>query len=88
MKNLIKDMQACWQVEGKQSIWNHGMSVFSYSKDIMQILNGKESFYGQKIPQWMLDNKEFILNNLVTERELRLYTIFHDCGKPYCKPDS
>jgi hypothetical protein len=88
MKNLIKDMKSCWQVEDKQSIWDHGISVYEYSIDLINILNGKQSKFNQKVPQWILDHSDFIIKNIVSENELKMYTIFHDCGKPYCKPDT
>lgn len=37
-----------------------------------------------KIPEWIYENKDFILHNLVDRKTLKLYTIMHDCGKPFC----
>ena len=37
-----------------------------------------------RIPEWLYENKDFILSNLVDRDTLKLYTIMHDCGKPLC----
>lgn len=41
--------------------------------------------YNWKLPNWLYDNKEFILNNLLPINTLTTYQIYHDIGKPYCK---
>ena len=37
-----------------------------------------------RVPDWLYENKDFILSTLVVKDTLKLYTIMHDCGKPLC----
>ena len=67
-----------------QSILEHGISVRNYFIDLFEYLNGKKLKYHWKIPEWLESNKQFVLNNLLDIKIIELYTIFHDCGKPYC----
>lgn len=41
--------------------------------------------YNWKIPNWLYENKDFILKNLLPISLLTTYQIYHDIGKPYCK---
>lgn len=67
-----------------QSVMEHGISVVKYYKDLIKILNGDKSFYNIRIPQHLLDNSEFILNNLFEKTISERYQFYHDIGKPYC----
>lgn len=86
MREVVKKMKECWQIEGKQTIWQHGWAVWRETEKIIKVLEGGVN--DSNLPEWMLENREFILSSLVSRRELKLYTVMHDCGKPYCKPDS
>jgi len=81
MKEVIDKMKETYQIPEKQTVYQHGVSVWSYFKDL--ILNDA-SFYDWKLPDWFVDNKDFINDNLLDMEEIKRYTIFHDCGKPYC----
>lgn len=65
------------------SILQHGLQVcdklFSL---IIPALNSDVTEI--KFPNWFIENKKFILENLPSEYILRKYAIFHDIGKPYC----
>lgn len=78
-------MQNCWQFENKQTVWQHGISVYRYTRDVINVLEGKESKLGQKIPEWIQLNAKFLLDNLISDNDIKLYTLFHDCGKPFTK---
>lgn len=77
-------MKGCEQTKG-QSIYEHGISVKNYLFDLLiHLRSGSKLNYEWKLPQWIHDNKDFILSNILDDETLELYTIFHDCGKPFC----
>jgi len=68
-----------------QSVLEHGISVKNYLFDLIDHLRiGTPLKYNWALPDWLLANKEFILSELPDDKTLKLYTIFHDCGKPKC----
>ncbi len=40
--------------------------------------------YQWKLPDWIYEEKDFILQHLENRKTLKIYTIMHDCGKPLC----
>jgi hypothetical protein len=77
-------MKACPQTES-QSVLQHGFSVKNYVMDLLHHLEkGTPLKYEWRIPEWLYENKDLILSNLVEKDSLKLYTIMHDCGKPFC----
>jgi hypothetical protein len=77
-------MSNCGQTKG-QSVLQHGESVKNYLFDLINHLReDKDLKYDWQLPQWLLENKDIFLNNLPDDETLELYTIFHDCGKPFC----
>jgi len=82
---LHKQMQACAQTDG-QNILEHGLSVCDHLFDLLNHLEGKDARYAWKIPPWLtreLYKRE--KHRLCDSDTLRLYTTYHDCGKPFCK---
>lgn len=71
-------MKACYQT-GKQSVWAHGLSVWGFTE---RLINSKHE--GFVLPEWYLANEVFILNSVYDLETIRLYNIYHDCGKPFC----
>lgn len=76
-------MSRCNQSK-EQSILQHGLSVRDYVFDLINILNGNKPKYNWRLPEWFLNNKDFFLKNILDKNTIEQYTIFHDCGKPYC----
>lgn len=77
-------MSNCEQTKG-QSVLQHGESVKNYLFDLIDHLRlNKDLKYDWQLPKWLLENREIFLNNLPYDGTLELYTIFHDCGKPFC----
>lgn len=77
-------MKSCDQTKG-QSLLQHGFSVKNHLFDIVNHLKkGTPLKYEWILPDWLLDNKDLILSNLPNDNILKLYTIFHDCGKWKC----
>lgn len=77
-------MANCEQSQG-QSVLQHGESVHNYTVDLINHLrSGTPLQFEWRLPEWLIQNKELILNSLPTDETLKRYTIFHDIGKPYC----
>jgi hypothetical protein len=77
-------MKQCEQTKG-QSVLHHGISVKNYLFDLINHLRKDTPLkYQWKLPDWVYENKELFINSLPDDYTLKLYTIFHDCGKPFC----
>lgn len=77
-------MKNCEQTKG-MSVLEHGFSVKNHLFDVINYLrDGTPLKYQWVLPDWVLENKDIILSSLPDDNTLRLYTIFHDCGKSYC----
>jgi hypothetical protein len=72
-------MKTCEQTAG-QTVWEHGISVHEHTK---RIISGETD--GMRIPDWFLENREKIISNLHTVAVIHNYTLYHDCGKSYCR---
>lgn len=77
-------MKDCEQTKG-QSVLQHGESVKNYLFDLLNHLRFDTDLkYDWMLPEWVYENKDFILNSLPFDQTLELYTTYHDCGKPFC----
>ena len=77
-------MSQCEQTQG-QSVLDHGKSVESYLFDLINHLrNGSPLKYEWKMPDWIYEHKDLFLESLPDDETLSLYTVYHDCGKPFC----
>jgi hypothetical protein len=85
-KQLIEDMKACEQTKG-MNVLEHGELVRNYYHDLFFHLYEEDTSlsYEWKLPDWVYENKKFIIDNLVNDYIMQEYLIMHDCGKPYCK---
>lgn len=63
-----------------QTILQHGQSVRDY---VHQLFTGNLSNY--QIPDWLRDNRHFLINQAYPFVIINRYTVFHDCGKPFCR---
>lgn len=78
-------MRSCKQFR-EQSVLEHGFSVKNHVFDLINHLKfNKQLKYTWKLPNWVYEDKQFILDNLVDVSDIKIYTVLHDCGKPYCK---
>lgn len=60
--------------------------VSQYFQDLYSHLQFNSNLnYNWKLPEWLLSNKDFILNSLLPIGILIQYQIYHDIGKPFCK---
>lgn len=62
-----------------QNVLEHGQSVWGFTK---RIICGELD--DLRIPDWFLDNHRYLVNNLHDVTDIRLYNVYHDCGKPFC----
>lgn len=77
-------MKSCEQTKG-MTVLEHGISVKNYLFDLLNHLRtGEKLKYEWKLPEWVYENSDFILNSIVEDKTLELYTKYHDCGKPFC----
>ena len=77
-------MKSCPQTKS-QSVLEHGISVKNHLMDLLDHLeHGTELKYEWKLPEWIYAEKDLILQNLPDRKTLKLYTIMHDAGKPFC----
>lgn len=72
-------MQTCEQTAG-QNVYQHGVSVYQY---FTQIVNGETQH--MRIPDWFVKHRMKIIDNLHTNQVIHDYTVYHDCGKSYCR---
>lgn len=77
-------MRCCGQTRS-QSVLEHGFSVKNYLFDLLNHLEKDTPLrYEWRIPDWVLEHREYILKALPEPCVLKLYTVMHDCGKPVC----
>src|ERR1700722_530586 len=76
-------MKQCSQTN-TQSIYDHGISVQNHILQLIKFLQtGKIDNYW-KLPDWCFQYKKELLYALLPIDVIKQYTLFHDCGKPYC----
>ena len=75
-------MHRCAQTKG-QSVLEHGFSVNRYLHDLLK----PTPDYEWKLPECFDLYREQLLDALYSLSIIDRYTIYHDCGKPYCVTD-
>lgn len=84
LKDLIKQMNSTDQLSNKITVLQHGQMVKERLWDLLSLLNGGKSSLVWSLPDEILKNKKFLLAQLPSRSTLYLYTVLHDCGKPFC----
>lgn len=72
-------MRNCFQFQNL-SVLGHGIAVMRKAR-----LLYKEELSGFVLPEWFKENIGLIKNNLYDWKIIKRYTLWHDCGKPYCR---
>lgn len=81
---LISEMETCPQTE-TQNVLQHGLAVREKTFELLIHLRyGSELTSSWKLPEWLLEYEDDILESLPPDPILHQYTVFHDCGKPAC----
>lgn len=84
-EKVLHDMSTTFQFE-KQSVLQHGESVYKYYQEIIKSLKyGHATDPEIKIPDTYYKYALDIMDNLFDEETMKEYMILHDCGKPYCR---
>lgn len=70
-----------------QTVYQHGLSV---SEHVFKLIDHLKGVYtlpegSWRLPKWLEEYKGQILSGLHNEGKIQLYTLYHDCGKPYCR---
>ena len=86
-KEIKQKMKTTWQIENKLSVLDHGIMVCDKTNKLIEIIKNKRESRDFIIPYCIVENSDYILENLVDKRTLMLYAVYHDCGKPFCIPD-
>lgn len=79
-------MRSTAQTPG-QSVLEHGESVASHYADIFNHLTeGTPLRYDWRLPSWLetRESRGTLIERLLPLDTVRIYQIYHDCGKPYC----
>lgn len=85
LENIIKEMNNCDQLSGKITILEHGQMVKERMFDLIKAIKGEPTLFYWDLPAWIKENKELFLNHLPSDSDLYLYTVLHDCGKPFTR---
>lgn len=82
--SMVVAMHACEQTAG-QTVYAHGLSVQHHFLLLCDYLDGLP-LTGWKLPDW-IDKYRDDLRPIVhaAMEDVILYTLYHDCGKPFCK---
>jgi hypothetical protein len=76
-------MQQCPQTS-TQSVYQHGISVRDHVFELISFLETGVIGTDWRVPTWMHEYREELFSALLPKDVIEEYTIFHDCGKPYC----
>lgn len=58
----------------------HGVSVMHKARKLVN-----KDISGFVLPDWLKDNLEYIIQTAHDWKIIKRYTIWHDCGKPFCR---
>lgn len=83
LDSVIADMKKCPQTEN-QSVYEHGISVNRFYWQLRQIMSESCERHDWKLPSWISDYSDQIIAHQLSNEIVDMYTIHHDCGKPYC----
>lgn len=78
-------MKECFQT-ANQNMLAHGQSVRSWYLDLNRLVLGEKHSKEWRLPDWI--NHSTIFNHLeecANAEAIKLYQIYHDCGKPFCR---
>lgn len=76
-------MKDCHQTS-VQSVYEHGISVRDHVFQLINYLNTLSIPEGWRLPEWLSQYRTQIIESLCPLNIIEEYTIYHDCGKPYC----
>lgn len=84
IRRLVIKMDDCPQTE-TQSVLDHGLSVRNYALELYDYIYFDGKLTKQwRIPEWLEHYREEFQTQLLDRLTIEHYTVFHDCGKPFC----
>ncbi len=72
-------MKNCYQFK-TLSVLGHGVAVMRKARKIIN-----KDLTGFKMPDWFIENIDYIIQSAHDWKIIKRYTIWHDCGKPFCR---
>jgi hypothetical protein len=82
---IITEMRSTEQVPGL-SVLAHGESVRRRYVDLMRVVSGRPARYEWRMPEWAFSSA--LWNHNFSDKVVREYQVYHDCGKPYCRTEA
>lgn len=80
-------MLSCEQTKG-QSVFQHGQSVQQHLFELLDYLKYDNPLNSTwRVPTWLTQFREPLASSLHSEESLAAYTLYHDCGKPFCQSE-
>lgn len=77
-------MKACEQTKGL-SVYEHGEQVRNKALELYNFLKTGEPLEGWLLPNWVTQYRKQLFKDQVPQNILEEYTLYHDCGKPFCQ---
>lgn len=62
----------------------HGLQVQARTHQLIEHLRTGAPLFEWRLPEWVTAYREQLLSSLVPQHVIDEYTVYHDCGKPYC----
>lgn len=84
LRRVVRDMQNCEQIEGL-SVLGHGLAVRDRLFELLDYIDGAPLRSDWRLPDWVDKYSDQLRERTFDRYTLAKYTIFHDCGKPYCR---
>lgn len=82
--SMVAAMLRTNQTQG-MTVYQHGQSVYETLEAFKNHLKGQALPKGLwRLPAWLERFGDKIVENLHDDAVLQFYTLYHDCGKPYC----
>jgi len=83
--DIVDGMRACFQ-HGQQNMLDHGNAVKDHLFDLINHLRHDAPLKNEwRLPEWLYQHKEQLLENIHDDFTLWKYTVWHDCSKPFVK---
>lgn len=84
LNEMAAAMLTCQQTKG-QSVFQHGISVQEHVFDLIDQIKYDHDLKNWCIPKCIESHGKQIVTNLHETDVIAHYTLYHDCGKPYCR---
>jgi len=83
-EEMVRAMLLCEQTSG-QTVYQHGQSVDTHIRQLLDYMGGMPLDGPWRLPKWIDQYKDEIMENLHPVDVISTYALYHDCGKPFCR---